>query len=109
MPLIHRGVYTHACGTHAGEPFCLLDITVGKDLIFATKSVDKLPESLKWKPTLVFRVTQVNEAEKKKLLYPNSSNSKDKAKVEQFVKGYMEREQVTVKKQQRANYIKSKN
>ena len=97
----------HARGTRKGKPFCLLDVTTGKDLTFATADIDKLPESLRGTPLLVFRVTDVNEMDKNKLLYSTRRTAKDRANLEQFVKSYYQEEEAYLKKHKRASYIKS--
>ena len=107
MPLIHRGIYLHARGARKGKPFYLLDVTTGKDLTFATADIDKLPESLRGTSLLVFRVTDVNEMDKNKLLYSTHRTAKDRADMEQFVKSYNQEEEAYLNKHKRASYIKS--
>ena len=97
----------HARGIRKGKPFCLFDVTTGKDLTFATTVIDKLPESLRGTPLLVFRVTDVNEMDKNKLLYSKHRTAKDRANMEQFVKSYQLEEEAYLKKHKRASFIKS--
>lgn len=97
----------HARGIRKGKPFCLCDVTTGKDLTFATTVIDKLPESLRGTPLLVFRVTDVNEMDKNKLLYSKHRTAKDRANMEQFVKSYQLEEEAYLKKLKRASFIKS--
>lgn len=97
----------HARGIRKGKPFCLCDVTTGKDLTFATTVIDKLPESLRGTPLLVFRVTDVNEMDKNKLLYSKHRTAKDRANMEQFVKSYQLEEEAYLKKHKRASFIKS--
>lgn len=97
----------HARGARKGKPFYLLDVTTGKDLTFATADINKLPESLRGTSLLVFRVTDVNEMDKNKLLYSTHRTAKDRADMEQFVKSYNQEEEAYLNKHKRASYIKS--
>ncbi|KAL5011125.1 hypothetical protein ScPMuIL_013430 [Solemya velum] len=68
LPFVVRGRYCHLCGHRKGQPYLLTDITPGYDLRIDTASQISLPDTLKKKPILTLRVTDVDEAEKQDLL-----------------------------------------
>jgi len=77
LPLIQRGIYKHLSGVRTGRAYSILDISVGKDLSFDTNELNTLPDSLKKKKVLVFRVTNVNEEDKEILLKKYCKSVKD--------------------------------
>ncbi|XP_036441126.1 calcyphosin-2 isoform X2 [Colossoma macropomum] len=62
LPFIARGVYRTR-----GRPYCLADLSRGTDLRFST-DMPHLPESLRQRPYLTLRVTDVDEETKGTLL-----------------------------------------
>ncbi|KAI4897934.1 hypothetical protein NFI96_019834, partial [Prochilodus magdalenae] len=62
LPFIARGVYRTR-----GRPYCLADISQGADLRFST-DMPHMSESLRQRPSLTLRVTEVDEEAKRTLL-----------------------------------------
>ncbi|TRZ00888.1 hypothetical protein DNTS_015619 [Danionella cerebrum] len=63
LPFIARGVYWNR-----GRPYCLQDLSQGAELLFSTDDTH-LPQSLREQPSLILRVTDVDERAKRALLY----------------------------------------
>ncbi|XP_020625654.1 calcyphosin-2-like [Orbicella faveolata] len=61
LPFIQRGCYSHVQGKKKGQPYTLLDICVGSNLSFATSPQTSLPQSVRSRPVVVFRVSEVDE------------------------------------------------
>eukprot|EP01137_Pigoraptor_chileana_P019051 Opistho-2@79522 len=67
LPLFQRRVYRHPIGNRAGKPIGLSDVRVGNDLVFES-ALGRLPESMKEKPLVGFRVSEVDDAMRERLL-----------------------------------------
>ncbi|KAH3747908.1 calcyphosin-2-like [Dreissena polymorpha] len=68
LPFISRGRFCHLHGPRKGEPYTLVDICDGHDLSISTKGQGSLPETLKKLTEVTFRVTDVEEEEKRSIL-----------------------------------------
>ncbi|WAR09393.1 CAYP2-like protein [Mya arenaria] len=68
LPFISRGRFSHLHGPRKGDPYTLVDICAGSDIAIATKGQSSLPETLKKIAEVTFRVTDVEEEEKRKIL-----------------------------------------
>lgn len=94
LPFIQRGCYSHISGHRKNKPYCILDIATGKNVTLYTSDQPSLPERLKQKRTIVFRITETdNEEARKKLLYLHCKTSKQKQEVDTFIKTYEEEEE----------------
>ena len=93
LPFIQRANYNHITGRRKGQPYHhLLDISVGKQLVFYTQNQSNLPDSARNKNTVVFKVTDVDEDEKRKLLFHDCKSIKDRTEIENFIKKYRSEE-----------------
>jgi hypothetical protein len=69
LPLIQRRAYAHVKGPRAGEAITLADITPGVNLSFTSHDQLSLPASMKCRKYVEFRVTDVDDAAKQKVMY----------------------------------------
>lgn len=93
LPLIHRGSYRHVSGSRKGEAIHLLDISPNKNLIFETACQSCIPDSLKKRKYVTFRITDVDEEDKKSLLFAGCRTDKERKEVQDFVRFYFNREE----------------
>lgn len=68
LPFISRGRFCHLRGPREGEPYTLIDICSGHNLHIQTSGQHSLPATLKSVPEVTFRVTDVDEDEKREIL-----------------------------------------
>lgn len=68
LPFIIRGRFCHLQGPRKGEPYALIDICSGHNIHISTSGQHSLPDTLKRVPEVTFRVTDVDEEEKQKIL-----------------------------------------
>ncbi|KAL4233136.1 Calcium-dependent secretion activator 2 [Mactra antiquata] len=68
LPFIIRGHFCHLQGPREGEPYSLIDICPGHNIHIATSGQHSLPETLKRLSVITFRVTDVDEDEKRQIL-----------------------------------------
>lgn len=92
LPFIQRGNYVHLHGSRKGKAYSILDISAGKDLAFVTEHQSSLPDTLKTKQTASFRITEVDEENKNKLLYDGCKTLKDRALVDDMIRTYKQEE-----------------
>lgn len=92
LPFIQRGNYVHLHGSRKGKAYSILDISAGKDLTFVTEHQSSLPDTLKTKQTASFRITEVDEENKNKLLYDGCKTLKDRALVDDMIRTYKQEE-----------------
>ncbi|XP_064617965.1 calcyphosin-2-like isoform X3 [Liolophura sinensis] len=68
LPFIPRGQYTFARGRRLQEPYTLTDIYPGANLEFKTAGLHSLPDSVRQQKVAVFRVTDVDDVAKSKII-----------------------------------------
>lgn len=89
LPFIQRGLYTHPTGHRKDKTICILDIKTGANLTFLTANQPSLPDRLKEKQTLTFRITSTDdEKTRTKLLYDGCKTSKQRQEVELFIQTF---------------------
>ncbi|XP_065052618.1 calcyphosin-2-like [Rhopilema esculentum] len=88
LPFIQRGSYNHIKGPRKGRQFTLLDIQPGRDLQFRTENQASLPDSLKGKPIIAFRITEVDGTAKEKLLFDGCRTPKERSERESWIDSY---------------------
>lgn len=81
LPFIQRGCYSHVQGRKKGQPYTLLDIFVGSNLSFKTASQTSLPQSVSARPTVVFRISEVDEQAREAQLFESCQSLVDKRSV----------------------------
>lgn len=69
LPFIQRGTYNHLRGKAKDEPYSFQDISVGNDLLFETAEQLSLPDTLKRKPQVTLRISDVDKESKQKLAF----------------------------------------
>jgi len=88
LPFIDRGRYCHIKGPKKDRQFTILDIQLGRDLQFRTGNQASLPDSLKSKPIITFRITEFDAESKEKLLYDGCRSAKDRTERESWIANY---------------------
>ncbi|KAL9985116.1 hypothetical protein ACROYT_G007483 [Oculina patagonica] len=78
LPFIQRGCYSHVRGKKRGQPYTLLDICVGSNLSFMTEPQTSLPQSIRSRPVVVFRVSEVDEQARETQLFESCQSLGDK-------------------------------
>lgn len=68
LPFIVRGRYGHVQGPRVDDPYNLMDIYAGNELIIKTKGQHSLPDTLKKQEWVYFKITDVDDEEKQTLL-----------------------------------------
>ncbi|KAK3096844.1 hypothetical protein FSP39_003894 [Pinctada imbricata] len=68
LPLIGRGKYCHIQGPKKGEPYSLVDIHSGADILISTTGQHSLPDTARKSPVIRFRVTDLDEEAKQAFL-----------------------------------------
>ncbi|CAH1799757.1 unnamed protein product, partial [Owenia fusiformis] len=71
LPFIARGTYNRECGRRKGDPYTLVDIQVGKTLLFPTSAQHSLPSTVTNQKYVAFRITDVDNEAKENILLPN--------------------------------------
>ena len=69
LPFITRGQYCHVNGPRCGQPYRIHDIEVGRNVTFHTDTQTSLPDNLRTKPVISFRITEVDGEQRKKLIF----------------------------------------
>ncbi|KAK2173503.1 hypothetical protein NP493_871g00041 [Ridgeia piscesae] len=67
LPFIKRRVYSHLRGCRKGTPYTITDIVQGNNLEIKTED-QPVPDSMKEKPYVTFRITEVDNEAKSKIL-----------------------------------------
>ncbi|KAG5830688.1 hypothetical protein ANANG_G00313290 [Anguilla anguilla] len=67
LPFIPKGCYKHECGRRRGMQYSIHDFCVGANLSFSSHG-KSLPETMKQRPLLLLRITDVDELVKDMLL-----------------------------------------
>lgn len=68
LPFIKKGQYSSPDAADSSQHYTLCDIYPGSNLVLNTENQSCLPETLKSKPNVIFRVTDVAEKEKSDIL-----------------------------------------
>lgn len=71
LPFISRGQYCHPFGVRQGQPYTLVDLFIGAELVFTTSGQSSLPNTARAMKYLTFKVTDVDETEKSNVLLPD--------------------------------------
>ncbi|XP_067674591.1 calcyphosin-2-like [Haliotis asinina] len=69
IPFINRGQFLHMKGSRKDQPYTLLDIYSGSNLLISTTGQQTIPASIKGSKFIKFRVISVDEDEKSALLH----------------------------------------
>eukprot|EP00794_Sanderia_malayensis_P012752 gene12752-14059_t len=88
MPFIQRNTYSHIRGRKKNMNYTLLDIAVGNELHFTTVDQASLPDSLKSKPTIAFKITEIDEEGREKLIYDGCRTAKERGERAAWVENY---------------------
>ncbi|XP_066264938.1 calcyphosin-2-like [Branchiostoma lanceolatum] len=60
LPIIQRGIYYHHISRRKGRKITIKDLAIGQNLSFDTKVQPSLPDSIRQKPSVVLRVTDLD-------------------------------------------------
>nr|XP_058963199.1 calcyphosin-2-like isoform X2 [Pocillopora verrucosa] len=81
LPFIQRGCYNHVQGRNKGKAYNLLDIHVGSNLSFLTSQQTSLPQSIRTRPVVVFRISEVDEEAREAQLYESCHSIDEKRSI----------------------------
>ncbi|OPL20428.1 hypothetical protein AM593_06155, partial [Mytilus galloprovincialis] len=68
LPFVTRGRYGHIQGPREDDPYNLTDIFSGNEIIIETRGQHSLPDTVKKRDQVYFKITDVDEEEKQILL-----------------------------------------
>ncbi|KAL3882032.1 hypothetical protein ACJMK2_028413 [Sinanodonta woodiana] len=71
LPFIQRGKYPILSGPRKGEPYALIDIYPGATIVISSEKQPSLPDTLKKVKQITFKVTDLDQEEKERLLMPD--------------------------------------
>ncbi|CAH1251120.1 CAPS2 [Branchiostoma lanceolatum] len=68
LPIIQRGIYYHHIGRRKGRKITIKDLAIGQNLSFDPKVQPSIPDSIRQKPSVVLRVTDLDHNAKDNLM-----------------------------------------
>ncbi|XP_063403690.1 calcyphosin-2-like [Mytilus trossulus] len=78
LPFVTRGRYGHIQGPREDDPYNLTDIFSGNEIIIETRGQHSLPDTVKKRDRVYFKITDVDEEEKQILLQEETYRSQNK-------------------------------